>query len=118
MDPLTTCPADRDEALRLVLADPDLLRAEFDAIVALSWPSRADPPSPPPGAPGAPAGLVPGSGRGRAGGPRDPVRGYDGAAEVREAVPGRERSPPGRPGRSGRSAPVVPESAHDHPQPP
>lgn len=35
------------EALETVLANPDLLRAEFDAIVATSWPDAPDAPAPP-----------------------------------------------------------------------
>ena len=52
----TTAPA-QDEQLAAVLADPALLRAEFDAIIATSWPTAAEPPDPPtPPAP--PAGAV------------------------------------------------------------
>jgi hypothetical protein len=36
------------EFAEVVCGDRDLLRVEFDAIIAANWPSREPPPSPPP----------------------------------------------------------------------
>jgi hypothetical protein len=91
---MTTIPTERNQAphgiedqgiedlfLELVLADEQLLRAEFDAIVTQEWPSRPPPPAP------------------RKGGPTPPP------APRRPLVPPARRvrlRPPGRPQAGGR----------------
>jgi len=83
-----------DELLDLVLSDPELLRAEFEAIIAASWP---DPPNPPPPTRPAPPAEAPNPsepGTRRSplsrSGPGDPRPGCP-----RPAAAGRQRSPPG-----------------------
>jgi hypothetical protein len=103
----TTLPADRVDAapstselfLDLLCADEDLLRDEFEAIVAAEWPS------PPPGQPaeGHPAG------RGHEGSPRPP-RARPVAPPSRPRHPGagersRQRSPPAELRRGRRTQP-------------
>jgi hypothetical protein len=93
-----------EQFLDLVCSDEDLLRAEFDAIIAAGWPSTATarPPDRPPG-PRPPAPDPPGRGPGAnptpvaSGGPRASRR------PVRQA-PGwdRPRSPPPRSGGARR----------------
>lgn len=80
----------RDEFLELLCSDPDLVQAEFDAIVAAEWPEAGPrPPSLPPG-------------RRAAGWPADgapEAQGRTAAALRRSRRPGvaswaRQRSPP------------------------
>src|SRR5688572_15123601 len=79
-----------EEFLELMCDDEDLLRAEFDAIIAREWPSRPPPADPPAGSPtpgprerGRPAAPVLRASRGR---PRTPGAGGR----------SRQRSPPRR----------------------
>lgn len=71
----------------LLLADPDLLQAEFDAIVAAEWPDR---PSVPPrrGIPGLPHPGNPSRGR-------SPRRRWPSGCRWEEDGRPRQRSPPG-----------------------
>jgi hypothetical protein len=76
--------------LDLVTHDDDLVRAEFDALIAASW----DAPPPPPPAVPAPADRPPGW---PAPGPTDPPRLADRSVPVSRPI--RQRSPPVRAGR-------------------
>jgi hypothetical protein len=89
----TLTPGAQDEFLAVVLADEDLLRAEFDAIVSGSWPPPAH--DQPPG----PAG-VPIRGRRLAETPAPTVRADQGTARLPTTARARYRSPPERCPRS------------------
>ncbi len=94
--PATTAPGSRAD-LEVVLADPVLLRAEFDGIIAASWSDPPDPPDPSPPGRWAPPVLAP-----EPRGPRPrpvaepgPQRGGADVPDPREV--GRQRSPPVQP---------------------
>lgn len=83
-----------DELLDLVLNDPDLLRAEVEAIITASWPDPADPPTPPRAAPPAVATNPGGLGAHRTRSLPGSSSGEPGPGCPRPAAAGRQRSPP------------------------
>lgn len=99
-----------DDLLDLVLNDPDLLRAEFEAIIGASWPDDPDLPEPPRSAPPAMAPNPSGTGGYRTHPLPRSNSGEPGPGCPRPAAAGRQRSPPAsdsplRPPRLGSAAP-------------
>jgi hypothetical protein len=89
-----------DAFIDLVCRDEDLLRAEFDELIAESWATTSEPappPSPPPPAPSRPTPP-----------PRRPVRAIEDEPTAPAQVPvpaprwNRQRSPPNRDATKGR----------------
>lgn len=90
----STMPTAREAFLDLILRDEQLLRAEFDALIAASW----NPPPPSPPAPSAPTDRPPG----RPVTPYPDVAAWPGRAVPARAAPNRQRSPPSRRDAEGR----------------
>lgn len=94
---MTRTDSAQDEFLQLICADPDLLRAEFDAIVTAGWPS-----DPPPVRRRRPAGGPPSRPPGRSVRARhsgDPAAGDGPRPAIEDRA--RQRSPPARCDRPG-----------------
>jgi hypothetical protein len=88
-----------EDFLAVICADELLLRAEFEAIIAASWPGPVARREPPPRRPaGPPPGAKHHRGRQTTGRPRRPRTGR--SSQPNADGPARQRSPPGPPRRT------------------